>query len=723
MSGCHQGSRLRGLRGRVSGRAARAGVDWGARHEGTSFAVGRSEGRAKGLARICLALWSGCVLVLALLYGGLVLADDGGGAGTGIVANVVESSTQYYQPSLAGIAQGPTKWAEYNAEEYYDGYLVYGTNKYACLLYALGLDPEDVDLVAWGKLGSESKGGAFYELAQKGYNTNCPAWLNVAVYEGWLWVCGVTPGTGSNPDYLWAFDIYHDEYVAAKRDAETIIGGGGGSGGGSGSGDSYGSVDGDYYVLEQVSDASPEIDIKLELTDAVSNWVSNNSVDNILIAARGRYNENSETWSIISSCLNIDDETTSIDVQENVITIRNESDSSISVKYIATNVSRATNASGVMSKSAQGAFSSGQRNISVNNSYNIYTTSETYDYLWIYYKGEYGGSGGGSDDPVPDPPDIDPPTPPKPKEPDPTPPDPPTPTPPDPPTPPTTPTDPYEPPISLPDPYLVEVPTQTDPTDYTPWLRAILQQLIYITEYFGDFAGRLAAQLMSHCLHIREHMTSVGVWLGTYINDGLVSVGGSINENVAAQAEYIVDSNYDLLEAHHEYLSDLAQWIVDNMNFNDGGSEFSDTNLLFWLKRIWARQGTGTVNSRPVDAATDYDGFSGWFGKLATSVGNDIADTNLTTISTSMARLRHTFPFSLPWDVQALIQAVEVDPVTPHVTIRIPATEWYEGYTYDIDMRWMDGAMMSVRTIELWAFVLYTLVHTRQLFEAMIGEE
>lgn len=677
---------------------------WGVDNGNHKDVAASSEGRISRVWRFWAALWTG--LLLALAYVPSALAEG------------------EFQPSLAGIVQGPTPWAEYQAEEYYDGYLVYGANKYNCLIYALGLNPNDFDLVARGKLGSPSKGGKFYEVVQEGYNDHCPAWVSVPFYEGWLRQSGVTPGTGTNPQYLWAFEIYKDDFQEAKQDAITIRDGGsiddgGGEGGGGGSGGSYGSKDGDYYVLEQVSEATPEMDLKIELADDVTSWVSAHSYDNILIAARGRYNETNKKWSVVSSVCNIDEDEISIDVQEDTISIKNIIDSNITVPFIATSTYRTTNVDCELSKGNQTNFTSSIRNISANYTYPIYTTNDNYQYLWIYYKGESGGSGGGEDDPdepSPDPwpdPEPDPVSPSPPQLPEPG--DPAVPEPPDPTTP--------SPDPVIPDPYPPIVPDEpTPPTIETG------------DTYTVDIQGILDA-MDEHCIHIQTCLNGNFFNLEGYLGElasnctqnmqnVIYNCGYVLVSSISDARDYIVENLlqglYDGLVAVTsnqadilDYFEDFAAWLDEKLDFQFPDS-YDDTSVVYWLKRLYYKQGTGTV-SRPEDPVTDPFGIGEWLRNLANlliQALEGLAPGLVGDLLSTIDLLKLKFPFSLPWDIMTILGAFVASPEAPNVEFpcyAYTASGLSQVGTYDIDLDAYSNVMEGVRFVGYLGFMAYTL--------------
>lgn len=173
------------------------------------------------------------------------------------------------------------------------------------------------------------------------------------------------------------------------------------------------------------------------------------------------------------------------------------------------------------------------------------------------------------------------------------------------------------------------------------------------------------------------------------------------------------------------YWDEYVNWLDKKLDFKFPETDtYDDSDLLNWLRKIYVRQGTGDVNTRPVDPATDYFGFSRWFGVLAGDLSGDISGSSISSLSSSLTALQHTFPFSLPWDIQQILGSLDATPVTPSGSITIPAVQgWWESYSYEIDLHWLDSAMVPIRAFELLMFVLYCLVHTKDVFGYVVGGE
>lgn len=328
----------------------------------------------------------------------------------------------------------------------------------------------------------------------------------------------------------------------------------------------------------------------------------------------------------------------------------------------------------------------------------------TYSYYWGDINGGGSGSGGGSDEPSPDP--WEPPTP--------------SPDPPTNPTPPA-PKDPITPdPPSLPGP-------PSDPVNPTPPSSPTLPT---DTTHTADLQGILDS-LSEHCIHIQTCLNSnfsgQNSYLGELFSTYTAAIVDQIYNGDQTKIEAINDVNNTIAQGFNdilEYWDEYVNWLDDKLDFKfPEVEEYDDTDLLSWIKKIYTRQGTGDVNTRPVDPATNYSGFAQWFGQLAGKLSADVSDSSLTSLSSTLGTLQHTFPFSLPWDIQQILSSLDASPVTPSGSITIPAVQgWWQSYSYDVDLHWLDSAMVPVRAFELLMFVLYCLVHTKDVFGYVVGD-
>lgn len=604
----------------------------------------------------------------------------------------------YAAPSL----EVDGNFAGYEDGEQYDGYVVVNSpDNYQSTLCLIGEWSKLVQITTeqYEKLSNPSTGGAFYELSQKWRKLGSNATGTEEYYPQWLalsedFADGLVTVYGYGK--VWAVVATESLIDQAKWDFNTILDGGTVPGGGGGGGSGNTGLIGD-------------------------------SIDLIYTGAHGKFND-------------LDGFTATLDE-----TRKNQWNGFIRQKegwewFVATNHGFSDKLHFlIMYKPDEfepviedGVFK-GMKNIGTvthywyrsqssysrwnGDTYEMYGNASALlgsngiaagntDVMDInYWSGE--DTGGGDEPVVPSPDPWEPPSPS-----------------PDPPTNPTTPTpkDPITPdPPSLPspgdDPVQPTPPSSpTVPTDKT---------------FTADLQGILDA-LDEHCIHIQtclnSNFSSQNSYLGELFSTYTAAIVDQIYNGDVARIEALGNLQSSLIQGINDILSywdEYVNWLDRKLDFKFPETDtYDDSDLLNWLRKIYVRQGTGDVNTRPVDPATDYYGFSRWLGVLAGDVSGDISGSSISSLSSSLAALQHTFPFSLPWDIQQILGSLDATPVTPSGSITIPAVQgWWQAYSYEIDLHWLDSAMVPIRAFELLMFVLYCLVHTKDVFGYVVGGE
>ena len=326
--------------------------------------------------------------------------------------------------------------------------------------------------------------------------------------------------------------------------------------------------------------------------------------------------------------------------------------------------------------------------------------------MYLYgYGGGSGGGGGNNNWPGPtDEPEPGPPEPPR--EPDPIPRD-----PIDWPQPynPTTPAPGPEPTPTTP----VTNPTNTSPADYTPWLMAILAEL-------------------------RGIHTDMNAWLDA-IFEGIVDYGAAIcshidtaSENVRSTLRFMTQWMDEQLDTSFYQLRHLlwecANYIADSLDYTFVGPDvnmpaYDDSSVLYWLKRIYYKLGSGNVNTRPVDPVGDHDNWWDWIVQLIKNLILDLGMMGadfLSDMGDVLSEVVQKFPFSIPWDIAAYLTAFSTQPVTPVIVITIPAMSGFLPQTqFTIDLHPYDDAMATVRAVETIVFAFWLMWKCPMLLDMM----
>ena len=317
---------------------------------------------------------------------------------------------------------------------------------------------------------------------------------------------------------------------------------------------------------------------------------------------------------------------------------------------------------------------------------NGYPTNSSVNLSNCYYSLDFtgtgsGGGGGGDNWPDPDPPS--PPTPPDP--------DPPTPPEPDPPTPP-------DPPDPIgPDPTPTPEPEPTTWPDYVPWLRAILNALNDINE-----------SLASHCSHITESIEDQTDYLTRVLQMRFNALIDNMAYELEQNARYVVKELAD-------YLHDLFEWLVENLDFTfeGGGNDYyyDDSSIVGWLRKIYYKMG-GERPSPVVEPEEDLDWWSQLLQWIASKLNGIVTDF-VGDVGGFLNEIAQKYPFSIPYDVMAILTLLDAQRAIPVVTVTIPAiTSWWNSFDIVVDLTPYDEGMSAVRTMELILWCLYLAMKT-----------
>ena len=265
-----------------------------------------------------------------------------------------------------------------------------------------------------------------------------------------------------------------------------------------------------------------------------------------------------------------------------------------------------------------------------------------------------------------------------------------------------------DPPDPTPDPPVtpIDEPTGTSPTDYTPWLRAILSAL-----------NKIDSDLSIHCLHLQKAMYDSAAWLYGRWQDymhtlytSFVTYYWGVMQWLVAQFDNMLDDDVYEMES---WLRELFVWLSEQFDFSFTGGDTSvegdniviDTSsIVYWLKRIYNAI-LGLSGNKP-DIGNDSNGFWEWLnGILAGIVAGLIAGVLgiVGTFTDAIDSLTDKFPFSLPWDIAAMIALLAHDPVTPVFDLPLAVPDGSVTSVH-VDFSDWDSVMASVRAMELLIF-------------------
>lgn len=606
-----------------------------------------------------------------------------------------------YQRGLAGVIQGPTVWYDYgdSPDDGYYGYFVYAYNVYDAAMYALDKDPDDESITAdmKAKLSNASTGGSFYTFAQEfhtfGASSEPKGWLSKDFYGQWVTLYG--------RDFLYWGEVTQEQIDAAKRDLKIILDGGS-LGGGTGSGIESGDYvllqsskptserayiaglneSGNYKLMMNVAPKTCKLTIKGGLQEAIEEKY-NDGYD-LFIVMNGHWS-NVTTKNTVSIYM----------LQPNTYTLQNVTYDGVTFPNLVSNTSieyysrsrsytRGTYENGALDieMSLTGSYASLTKQ---TNSINLLagggvSSSGTNNYGGYYLLLKADGTSSNPQNPT------IPPTqwPETPQNPTPTQPTVPT------PEPPTTPTQP-EPPLNPPN---ITYPTIVYESDTT-----------YVT---ADLSAVLDA-LNEHCEHLQ---TSIGRGFTDYWNTLQAKWNtdfASLKTFLHGQYGYIGNTITTEMAATRQYLKQLFEWLANQFDFSVSGGGYDDDTVVSWLKKIYGKLGSG-YNTRPVDPVAQPNDFWTWLDNLFKNFVIDLValgHDGLAEVMDALRTLVTKFPFSIPWDIAAMLGMLVAEPITPTIDIpqyALQAGGLAEVGTYRISLDAYDAAFEGVRFMEKLAF-------------------
>lgn len=615
-----------------------------------------------------------------------------------------------------------TIYTEPEVKQYYgtgdNNYVVFGaSNEFDAALALIGKTYTKIQLTTamYQKLSNSDTGGEFWSLANRFVNNGfaVPSWMigNLIATAAFTWDQGTLLGSLDNAeDYTWSIEGANASDIdKARRDYETILSGGS-LGGGSGSGGLAALRGLVSYTTGQNTYGRAYIRFGTS-NDVISNRVltSGSKRDNELLP-------NALSVVIDTSNINFSELPDGYETEGNFyIEIYNRDSSYRETGYYLNifYLPKGSNAQLNTESSTIGTLSYNYyNNITVGNPTYYYTATyviptATYDNGVIFLTNlsctfrrnnasnnitinaalvaTSENANGGNDGPNNWPEPVEP----KPTEPveEPEPPELPTPT--DPTLPPiTTPTvepDPPEQPVSE--------PTNTSPTDYTPWLRAILAAL-----------NRIDASLTSHCNHLQGIIAATGA-----------SIVSNLSNQLAA-----------LFANAEDYMFDCFKWLADRMNISfgigndtDGDSSYDDSDVINWLKRIYESIPKQII--KPSDPINETDEMLDWWSELLAWIADKIGGllgTLIPDIGELLDDVTKIFPFSVPWDIMTMLGLLSANRVTPNIVITIPAISgWWSDCEFRIDLSPFESTMATVRSMEIVVWVVYLLMKTWDILE------
>lgn len=193
------------------------------------------------------------------------------------------------------------------------------------------------------------------------------------------------------------------------------------------------------------------------------------------------------------------------------------------------------------------------------------------------------------------------------------------------------------------------------------------------------------------------------------VNSNIIAYGDALN----ADFDTLSGNVAGFFQMFTDYFGDWMQTISGQLQ--TWNEQFLDEIRIIenWLEGIFYKTGGGW-SSEP-DVTSDSDGWWDWLNDLAAAFLGDLPDS-ISGLLTTFEGLRSLFPFSIPWDIAAMMALLVSQPVTP--VVDIPFGYGANNITYvHVDLSAWDGVMAAVRSLELVIFAAGLALKTRSLLK------
>lgn len=262
------------------------------------------------------------------------------------------------------------------------------------------------------------------------------------------------------------------------------------------------------------------------------------------------------------------------------------------------------------------------------------------------------------------------------------------------------------------------------PVEPTPWVPVISPtfdfDLNITTEPTSndliDWVKKIYFELRSFHSDEQDWFDEVGKGI-----DGLVDAINDAQEQIYDELQTIDETLRSEGQKIRDYMYQMFHWLKDQLNFQN--DSFNDSNIVYWLKRIWGKLGDGDVNVRPVDPTVDPPAWWEWLNKMLDSLLDGLVgvfNELLGGTGDLLEEVIHQFPFSIPWDIAAFLTALAAAPVTPVFDIVIPAVDgWWSQITFHIDLSPYNTTAATVRLMTKLVFAGFLAWKSRELLDMM----
>lgn len=254
-------------------------------------------------------------------------------------------------------------------------------------------------------------------------------------------------------------------------------------------------------------------------------------------------------------------------------------------------------------------------------------------------------------------------------------------------------------------PITITWPTIADNADYTQLLKEIIKRL----EKIGDLCGDIINDMDEHCEHLQQAIQDAA----EYIVDNLeLGIDPDLDDLVRG-----IDNAWRKIT---QTIKEQVKWLADQLDY-DFTVTLDLDKIEQYLRRIISKMGGGT--SKP-DPTTDPFSWGDWLNDLWTKIFTALQialPDELGELLELFDILKTKFPFSVPFDLIAIVALFDHAPVTPVFDLPYPML-LATGVGYDtvtIDCSGWNSTMVMVRDLEVVLFTAYLISRTEWAMDAI----
>lgn len=201
------------------------------------------------------------------------------------------------------------------------------------------------------------------------------------------------------------------------------------------------------------------------------------------------------------------------------------------------------------------------------------------------------------------------------------------------------------------------------------------------------------------------------------VNANVVWLGETLHADIGWLGEYITSTlrwMYDNLRAD-------IQWLTGRVEALQGSIVSGFTRVTTWLEMIYNRiGGQGGPATRPnIDTPTPWDDFLSWLEGILQRLLDllfGVTPAALQGLLSGLADLTGKFPFSIPWDLAALVALFAHAPITPVIDFPLMVPFMDAPLLLHVDCTQWDGLAAICRDGETVIFSAWLVLRTPDLY-------